>query len=133
MIRTVWLALVCLIAVGALATLKAGVATPAKQQAELSDNVIGTAAEALPKADRLDVGSVKNVPDEKTVKTTTIISPNTDDAVPNQPAKISKIISRHWHEGYTKMAKRSAIDRHASPKPFHVDQEHSFVYRTYDH
>ena len=56
MIRTVWLALVFLIAVGALAALKAGIATPAKQQAELSDNVIGRAAEALSKADCLSTG-----------------------------------------------------------------------------
>lgn len=110
MIRTVWLALVCLIAVGALAALKAGVATPAKQQAELSANVIGTAAEALPKADRLGVSLRDNVPENQTVKTTTIILPKTptDDAGPNQPTKINKIISRHWHEGSTKMTKRPA-------------------------
>jgi hypothetical protein len=116
MMRTVWLALVCVIVVCGVAALKAGVATPARNQPAFSDNVTGTAVEALPKADRLDVSSVENIPENKTVKATTIILPKaaTDDAAPNQPAKISKIISRHWHEGYTQMTQRSARStRHA--------------------
>jgi hypothetical protein len=118
--RTVWIAFGFLIIVCTLVTLKARIVPPAKQQAAFSDDVLDAYAsqEASPKADRPDVNNVENVPDKKTVQTTTIVLSKraTDDAATNPPAKISKIISRHWHEGYAKMTKRSVLDRHTTPK-----------------
>jgi len=116
--RTIWLAFGFLIVVGALAALKAGVATPSKQQAaaSFSDNVIGAGVsqDVLPKADRLDVSYIEDVPDKKAVQTARIIPHKTatDETKRNPPEKITKIISRHWHERYAGMTKPSVRYRH---------------------
>jgi hypothetical protein len=118
--RTIWLAFGFLIVVGALAALKAGVATPSKQQASLSDNVIGAdvSQDVLAKADRLDVSYIEDFPDKKAVQTTRIILPKTLAVEPerNPPGKNTKIISRHWHDKYAKMTKPSVLDQHHPAK-----------------
>jgi hypothetical protein len=92
--RTVWLALGFLIVVGALAALKFKIATPAKEQAAFADT---------------DVSYVDEAPDKKVVRLIPIALPTT--APPGPREKVTKIISRHWHEGYAKVTKRFARNR----------------------
>jgi hypothetical protein len=110
MVRTVWLALVFLIGVCGLAVLKVGIATPAKQQAAFAETTIGANADQLPltKSDKLEVPYVDDEPGKIAVKTIRIVLP---EAAPKPPEKITKIISRHWHERYAKMTARPRRDR----------------------
>jgi hypothetical protein len=110
--RTVWLALGFLIVVGALAALKFKIATPAKEQAAFADTAIGgniANQDPLAKADKLDVSYVDEAPDKKVVRLIPIALPTT--APPGPREKVTKIISRHWHEGYAKVTKRFARNR----------------------
>jgi hypothetical protein len=115
MVRTVWLALSFLIGVCALAALKISIATPAKQEAAFADtaNEADLLHDALTKADKLLVSDAEEAPEEKLVTSIPIVTPKITSQPPAE--KITKIISRHWHEGYAKMTKRSARNRrHAS-------------------
>jgi hypothetical protein len=109
MARPLWLALVFLIGICALAALKVSIAQPAKQQAALADELIGVSGNALAKADKLDV---EEIPDKRIIRSIAIAKP---DAAP-EPT--TKIIGRHWHEGYgkAKVWKRPH-HRHVSRKP----------------
>jgi hypothetical protein len=116
--RTLWLALGFLTIVCALTALKAGVATPAKQQAAFSSGdviEVDASQEPLPKADRLDVNYLEDMPDKKAVQTTKVIVFGADlKAAPSPLEKPAKILSRHWHEGDAKITKGSAPDRRAA-------------------
>jgi hypothetical protein len=105
MTRPVWLALIFLIGICALAALKVSIASPAKQQAALADDVIEVSENALAKADKLDV---EEPPDKKIIRSIAIIPP---EAAPK--AKATKIISRHWQNGYAKAKTR---EHHVSRK-----------------
>lgn len=72
MTRPVWLALIFLVGICALAALKVGVASPAKQQGALADDVIEVSENALAKADKLDVGEPR---DKKIIRSIAIIPP----------------------------------------------------------
>jgi hypothetical protein len=98
MTRPVWLALIFLIGISALAALKVSIASPAKQQAALADDVIEVSENALAKADKLDV---EEPPDKKIIRSIAIIPPG---AAPK--AKATKIISRHWQNDYAKAKTR---------------------------
>jgi hypothetical protein len=106
MARPVWLALIFLIGICALAALKVGIASPAKQQAALAEEVIEVSVNALAKADKLDV---EEIPDKKIIRSIAIVQP---EAAPKQT---TKIISRHWHDGYA--ARKRSHHRHVSRKP----------------
>jgi hypothetical protein len=109
MARPVWLALIFLIGICALAALKVGIASPAKTQAALADEVIEVSVNALAKADKLDV---EEIPDKKIIRSIAIVQP---EAAPKQT---TKIISRHWHDGYAKAkARKRPHHRHVSRKP----------------
>jgi hypothetical protein len=109
MARPLWLALIFLIGICALAALKVSIATPAKQQAALADEVIEVSGNALVKADKLDV---EQVPDKKIIRSIAIAQP---EAAPEQT---TKIISRHWQDGYAKAKVRKRLHhRHVSRKP----------------
>ena len=69
MARPVWLALIFLIGICALAALKVSIAGPAKQQAALADEVIEVSVNALAKADKLDV---EEIPDKKIIRSIAI-------------------------------------------------------------
>ena len=97
MARPVWLALIFLMGICALAALKVSIASPAKQQAALADEVIEVSVNALAKADKLDV---EEIPDRKIIRSIAIAQP---EAAPEQT---TKIISRHWHDGYAKAKAR---------------------------
>ena len=109
MARPLWLALIFLIGIGALAALKVGTARPAKQQAALANEIIEVSGDALVKADKLDV---EEIPDKKIIRSIAIVQP---EAAPKQ---ITKIISRHWQDGYAKAkARKRPHHRHVSRKP----------------
>ena len=108
--RTMWLALSFLIVICTLAALKAGVTIPVKQQVAVSADAMDENAPqvAFPKAERLDANYIEDVPDKTVVQTTKIIpSEVTKTATPEPPQKVTKIISRHWHERYAKMIRPS--------------------------
>jgi hypothetical protein len=108
MARPLWLALIFLIGICALAALKVSTARPAKQQAALADEVIEV-SDALAKADKLDV---EEIPDKKIIRSIAIAQP---EAAPEQT---TKIISRHWQDGYAKAKVRKRLHhRHVSRKP----------------
>jgi hypothetical protein len=117
MVRTVWLALVFLIGICGLAALKVSVATRAKQDAAFAETTIGanTNQDPLTKADKLEVSYFDEAPDKKVVRL--IALPQA--AQLNPPEKITKIISRHWHEGYAKITKRSARNRRVASRAKH--------------
>src|SRR5216684_2070928 len=109
MARPVWLALIFLIGICALAALKVGIASPAKQQAALAGEVDEVFGNGLAKADKLDV---EEIPDKKVIRSIAIVQP---EAAPKQ---ITKIISRHWQDGYAKAkARKRPHHRHVSRKP----------------
>ena len=110
MIRSVWLALIFLFLIGALAAFKVSFAAQSKQQAALSDGVVGQgvdrdapALEVLAKGDRLD-----EIPDKKVVQAIAIGSP-----VAAQPAG-NRIISRHWQDSHATMKFRNHHRHHES-------------------
>jgi hypothetical protein len=119
MVRTVWLALVFLIGICGVAALKVSVATRAKQDAAFAETTIGTNTnqDPLTKADKLEVSYFDEAPDKKVVRLIPIALPQA--AQLNPPEKISKIMSRHWHEGYAKITKRSARNRRVASRTKH--------------
>jgi hypothetical protein len=108
MARPIWLAVIFLIGVCALAALKVSIARPAKQQSALADEVVELSGNVLAKADRLEA---EEIPDKKIIRSIAIVQ---TDAPPKQT---TKIISRHWHDGYAKAKPRKHHRRHVSPKP----------------
>src|ERR1035437_2839515 len=119
MVRTVWLALVFLIGICGLAALKVSVATRAKQETAFAETTIGanTNQDPLTKADKLEVSYFDEVPDKKVVRLIPIALPQAARLTP--PEKSTKIISRHWHEGYAKITKRSARNRRVASRTKH--------------
>jgi hypothetical protein len=114
MVRTVFVALVFLIGISALAAFKISIATPAKQQAAFTETTVGVSASQSPfsKADKLDVSFVDDAPDKKVVRLIPIVLPSSAQPAQSEPPeKVAKIISRHWHEGDAKITKRSARNR----------------------
>ena len=96
MIRTVWLAIICLVLVSALAAGKA-LRTPADSTvAELSADQtvgIGLAQDALGKADRLEINYVRRqIPSQPVLQS---IEPA---VTPPRTPMETKIISRHWRD-----------------------------------
>jgi hypothetical protein len=109
MARPLWLALVFLIGICALAALKVSIARPAKQQAALADELIEVSGNALAKADKL---AVEEIPDKKIIRSIAIAKPGA------APEQITRIISRHWHDGYAKAKVwKRPHHRHVSRKP----------------
>jgi hypothetical protein len=107
MVRTVWLGLVFLIAIGGL--IAYNFATGAKHQAAFADPTVAIAdTQDAPstKADRLDVDYLEDVPDKTPVHTIPIVL--SKPPAKAEPEKVTKIISRHWHERYARITKRSA-------------------------
>jgi hypothetical protein len=100
MIRTVWLATICLALVSALAAGKA-LRTPADPTvAELSADEttvgIGHAQDTLSKADRLEINYVRQeTPPQAGLQS---IEPVVPAVTPPRPPMETKIISRHWRD-----------------------------------
>lgn len=107
MLRTVWLALVCLICLGALFALRTSFgSSPMKVKPSSFEAAAGSEREQVPlaKADRLDLNYLRNAPEEISVDTI-----NTSRPAPTAPEvklKDTEVTSWHWHEG-SKTIKRS--------------------------
>src|ERR1035437_6008570 len=97
MIRTVWLALICLISLGALAAIKVGTASLANAEASRGETPAGTNVEqdTLAKSDKLEVSNIEPLPSKKMVMPVAIMPPQITSK-PTEP--ITKIVSRHWHD-----------------------------------
>lgn len=117
MLRTVWLGLSCLICISALFALKISLGAPVKQQAAISGvATVGTSPdrEPLAKADRLDAG-YSDLPQKIAVDTIKVeLAPKPEQ---KPVKKVTRIISRHWHEGDATTTTRSA--RHAAGRTKH--------------
>ena len=108
MARPIWLALIFLVGICAVAALKISIAISPKQQAAFAEDVIDTPVNALAKADKL----VEEIPDKKTIRSIAIVPPI---AAP-KPEKATKIISRHWQDGYARAKARKHHDLYVLPK-----------------
>jgi|NGEPerStandDraft_6_1074524.scaffolds.fasta_scaffold132649_2 hypothetical protein len=101
MMRLFWLGSVFLAIVCALAALKIGSATSARQPAAFAEMTEAyVSQDPLTKADKLEVSNVDDAPDKIVVKPIDIVLPN---AAAKPQETNTKIISRHWHEGNAKM------------------------------
>jgi hypothetical protein len=111
--RTVWIALFCLISVGAMASLRFAM-TPTISADTSPDREKTTSfrQDALVKADKLEAAYVEEVPQKKLVKSIAIVPPAATTTKPVE--KVVKIISRHWHAGHDKMTVRPGNRRDVS-------------------
>jgi|SRR5450759_37059 hypothetical protein len=116
MIRTVWLALICLISLGVMAAVRIGTASLAR--ANVSDDVTPTeikSEQPLMKSDKLEVLNIERALTKTTVTPIAILPPKAE-LKPAEP--VTKIISRHWHdplapksEPVTGQSKRKSTER----------------------
>lgn len=93
MIRTIWLALICLISLGTMAAVRIG--TTSLASANISDVVMPTernSEQPLMKQDKLEVLNIEPI---KTIVTPDAIPPK---AVSRTAEPVIKIVSRHWHD-----------------------------------
>jgi hypothetical protein len=110
MARPVRLALIFLVGIVALMGLKISIATPPKQQAAFSEDVIEAPVDALAKTDKLEV---ETIPDKKPVRSIAIVP----QIAPSIPEKATKIVSHDWHDGFAKVRMRKHHHhRHVSRK-----------------
>jgi hypothetical protein len=108
MARTIWIALVCLIFICGLAALKVSLATAAKQQDAFAEPAsVADLQPVLFKADKLNMPNVDDAaPDKKIVRILPIVPSKVTQPAPQQ--KVTRIVSRHWHQGESKFTKRTA-------------------------
>jgi len=104
MIRTVWLAVLCLALVSALAAGKA-LRTPGPAVAEIPADKIADSTDrardmlskdTLSKADRLDINYLRDAPPPQPVPQS--IKPAAFVVTPTTPPTQTRIISRHWRD-----------------------------------
>jgi len=101
MIRTIWLATICLAVLSTLAVGKAVMTrTPSsatERPTDLTTISTGLTQDALGKADRLEITYVRqDVPAASALQPTEPVVPTVASAPP--PPVENKIISRHWHD-----------------------------------
>ena len=100
MIRTVWLAIICVVLVSALAVGKA-LTTPADRvvaalPADETTVGIDYAQDTLSKADRLEINYVRpEIPSQPVLQS---VEPAAPVVTPPKPPVETKIISRHWRD-----------------------------------
>ena len=102
MIRTVWLAIICLMLIGALAAGKA-LMTPAdltvaalSASADETTVGIGQAQDTLSKSDRLEIAYVRQeIPSQPVLRS---VEPTVPVVMPVSASIETKIISRHWRD-----------------------------------
>jgi hypothetical protein len=117
MLRTVWLGVSCLICISALFALKISLGAPVKQQAAFPGAATVGAnpdREPLAKADRLDAG-YSDLPKKIAVDTIKVEPAPQPEQKPVE--KVTRIVSRHWHEGDATTISRSA--HHAARRTKH--------------
>src|ERR1700731_4207068 len=105
----IWLALIFLVGICAVAALKINIATPPKQQAAFAEDVIETPVNALAKTDKLEV---EKIPDKKIIRSIAIVP----QIAASIPEKATKIVSHDWQDGFAKVKMRKHHHRHVSRK-----------------
>lgn len=115
MIRTVWLAVLCLIGVGAVVAINAGTSTPAPSVEAPADRTAiaaGFSQDTLTKADKLEIAYVRDrVAVESVMQVTN--PPDETPPQPLSPTATPKIVSRHWHDPNAKKSAAVSPDRRA--------------------
>ena len=117
MLRTVWLGVSCLICISALFAFKISLGAPVKQPTAFPEAAtVGTNPdrEPLAKADRLDAG-YSDLPKKIAVDTIKVEPTPRPEQKPVE--KVTRIISRHRHEGDAAPTTRSA--HHAARRAKH--------------
>ena len=128
MIRTVWLAIVCLallsaLAVGQVLRTPAGT-TAAEMSADGATVGIADAEHALSKADRLEINYVRQETPPQAVLQP--IEPTAPVVIPPSPPVETKIISRHWRDPNAFSSSLKASQRTESKKKSkNVDRKHN--------
>ena len=113
MIRTVWLAVLCSIGLGAMIAIKAGTPTPPLNVgASPEQTTVGTGfvQDTLTKADKLEVVYVR---DPVAVEPVMLVT-KADDETPSQPPSppaTPKIVSRHSHDPNAKKVAAVSLGR----------------------
>jgi hypothetical protein len=126
MIRTVWLAVLCLALVSALAAGKALRTPAASTVSELSADQttvgIDNAQDTLSKADRLEVNYVREeTPPQPVLQS---MEPTAPVVTPPTPPMETKIISRHWRDPNAVSSSLKDSQRAESKKKSkHVDRK----------
>jgi hypothetical protein len=111
-IRTVWLAVLSLIGLGAMVAINAGPPTPTLNvgaSSEQTSSATGSSHETLTKADKLEIAYVPVPVALEPVMMATQVS---DETSP-QPRSLTipKIVSRHWHDHTAKKLAAVSPDR----------------------
>ena len=133
MIRTVWLAIICVVLVSALAVGK-GLRTPAdpavaEPSADATTVGMGHAQDTLSKADRLEINYVR--PEFPSQPVLPPVAPAAQVVTPPKPPAETKIISRHWRDPNafssslknakpTKQSDSSKTSKNTDPKRNHA-------------
>ena len=103
-IRTVWLAVVCLIGLGAMVALRAGTPTPPPSaRPSPAQTTVGEifSQDTLTKADRLDIAYVRDLIAPKPVMLVAKVPDETPSRL-SRPTATTKIMSRHWHDPHAR-------------------------------
>jgi hypothetical protein len=125
MIRTVWLAVICLALVSALATGKAlrasGPAVAERPADQIADR-IDRAQDTLSKGDRLEINYVRHEPPPQPVSQP--IEPAAPVVTASTPPMKTRITSRHWRDPHAASPSRKDSDRtESSKKSKNVDRK----------
>jgi hypothetical protein len=149
--RTVWLALLCLIGLAATAVWKIGMSPYASAEVARETIQIGTVALSsenvtagtnfqtdtftklqtytVTKADKLEASYTNEAaPEVKSVKSVAIELPTSD---PKQVSrKVERIVSRHWHDPFDKRSVQTAAKPPAKRKLSNSSTSHSRIVTT---
>jgi hypothetical protein len=105
MIRTIWLAVICLVGLGAMGVKRIGTASLASADTSRVEASAARAVEenhALMKSDKLEVLRIGPAP-VKVIVTPVAIMPVKNMSV--SPESATTIVSRHWHDPLAPIAK----------------------------
>jgi hypothetical protein len=120
-IRTVWLAVLCSIGLGAMVVIRAETWTPLPSvKASPEQTTVGESSsqDTLTKADKLEIAYVRDPVALKPVMLVTK-APDETPSQPPSPVATPKIVSRHWHDPNAKNSGAAPPGRrtkHQEPK-----------------
>jgi hypothetical protein len=145
LLRTVWLALLCLIGLAATVVWKIGMSSHASAVARETGQTVALSSEnvtagtnfqtdtftklqtdTVTKADKLEVSYTNEAaPEVKSVKSVAIELPTSD---PKQVSrKVERIASRHWHDPFDKRSVQNAAKPPAKRKLSNSSTSHSRI------
>jgi hypothetical protein len=114
-IRTVWLAVLCLIGLGPMVAIRFGIPTPPPNvRASPEQGTVGKSfsQDTLTKADKLEIAYVR-VP-VVAVEPVMLVTKAPDETPSQPPSPVAppKIVSRHWHDPNAKNSGAAPPGRH---------------------